>query len=737
MADGYIDLPIEGGGGGTGNILSINGSTAANQFINDGTNIDVVSGGGINTINFAGVLPITSGGTGQSNQQAALNNLTDIGSHANGDVLQLLGGNAQFTSFVAPPPTGTPNTFAGFDGAGDLYNPAGWNLDSATSFSNVGITYQPNNLAANPQAFYWNVNVDPLQNSPNDSIQLHSFNLNLDSAATGFSFGTGGDAAALLSGGMNYGGNGASFGRLRGLNLFTGLGNGTDPGSFENFSGSAISLNASANITLDGSFNGYDFNLNLNAASITGSSFNVLLFSDFSQMPVDVHGYQGVVIQPNIATIKTNSNFNGDAINPVITTMEGNSGFRAYGAFGTITNLGGGGYQGLNINPIITTQASNSTVGGVYIGSQITTMGATGASYQGLNVNPQITTSHGNISCFLASPQITGGDADVSLYQGNMNNVTGSANPSVLNLSGLTADGLQSSFGADGVRMNIGGKLEALSGQTVQSQHVIFTEYHTPAGATITGTDILMNIMSPDVDFGSLTSSVAIGPIGLGVNMVGFAGQMHGHGQMDLMSALLPTAIFAEDFTLGEWRNVNATVINGGYTGACTKATAFYHEIAGAGPFATNHWGLRVVTDMDNFVTKLAINTASQTVASANVRLQLENGHIKSSQTTAPTIVANASAGTGATASVANATDVAGQVTVVTGTIGLSTGSYATITFNQTYAVAPIVILTPASSTLSTSVYVTSTTAGFSVNFAVAGGITSTYVLNYYVIETQ
>jgi hypothetical protein len=87
MTTGYIDLPVEGGGGGTGNILSINGSTAANQFINDGTNIDVVSGGGITTINFSGVLPITSGGSGQSNQQAAINNLTDIGSHSNGDLL--------------------------------------------------------------------------------------------------------------------------------------------------------------------------------------------------------------------------------------------------------------------------------------------------------------------------------------------------------------------------------------------------------------------------------------------------------------------------------------------------------------------------------------------------------------------------------------------------------------------------------------------------------------------------
>jgi hypothetical protein len=115
----------------------------------------------------------------------------------------------------------------------------------------------------------------------------------------------------------------------------------------------------------------------------------------------------------------------------------------------------------------------------------------------------------------------------------------------------------------------------------------------------------------------------------------------------------------------------------------------------------------------------------------------LVNSHLKSTQTTAPTIAADAGAGTGATASLARATDVAGEITINTGTLGLSTGSYATITFNKTYNVAPIVVLTPASSTLSTSVYVTATTTTFSVNFAIAGGIASTYVLNYHVIETQ
>lgn len=112
-------------------------------------------------------------------------------------------------------------------------------------------------------------------------------------------------------------------------------------------------------------------------------------------------------------------------------------------------------------------------------------------------------------------------------------------------------------------------------------------------------------------------------------------------------------------------------------------------------------------------------------------------GHIRSNQTTSPTVAVTGNAGTGGSASIANATDTAGAVTIVTGTLGLSTGSYANITFNNAYTTAPIVILTPANGTISTSVYVTSSTTGFSINFAVAGGISSTYILNYMCIETQ
>lgn len=133
-------------------------------------------------------------------------------------------------------------------------------------------------------------------------------------------------------------------------------------------------------------------------------------------------------------------------------------------------------------------------------------------------------------------------------------------------------------------------------------------------------------------------------------------------------------------------------------------------------------------------VSQILLNGAT---AGTNTDIVAKNGHIKSTQTTAPTATVQASAGTGASCSVANATDTAGQISITTGTVGLSTGGYCKVNFNLAYGVAPICMLTPASSTLSTNVYVTSTVNDATVNFAIAGGVTSTYLINYNCIETQ
>jgi hypothetical protein len=124
-----------------------------------------------------------------------------------------------------------------------------------------------------------------------------------------------------------------------------------------------------------------------------------------------------------------------------------------------------------------------------------------------------------------------------------------------------------------------------------------------------------------------------------------------------------------------------------------------------------------------------------------NAKLSINDGHLQSGQTSKPTIVASASMGTGATASLNDATDIAGIISLDFGTGAWSSGAQATITFNKIYANAPIVIITAASlgSALgfeSQRPYVTSTTTGFTINFGIPATSGNLMIFNYQVIET-
>ncbi len=124
-----------------------------------------------------------------------------------------------------------------------------------------------------------------------------------------------------------------------------------------------------------------------------------------------------------------------------------------------------------------------------------------------------------------------------------------------------------------------------------------------------------------------------------------------------------------------------------------------------------------------------------------NAKLSVVDGHIQSGQTTKPTILASANIGTGGIASLNDATDVAGIISLDFGSGAWGSGAIATITFNKTYAVTPIVTLTPTNGNAALSqrdygVYVTAGTTGFTINFLnpVTAGFVHTF--SYHVIET-
>jgi collagen type VII alpha len=125
--------------------------------------------------------------------------------------------------------------------------------------------------------------------------------------------------------------------------------------------------------------------------------------------------------------------------------------------------------------------------------------------------------------------------------------------------------------------------------------------------------------------------------------------------------------------------------------------------------------------------TYVGIGTTSPTAL-----LHLKDGHLRSEQTTAPTIVVTIQDEITAAAITSGSTDTKGNITT-TGINDALANTQLTITFNSTYSVAPIVVITPNNEAgRTTTYYVTSTTTSFSIFFQ-NGGATPSF--NYFIME--
>jgi hypothetical protein len=126
--------------------------------------------------------------------------------------------------------------------------------------------------------------------------------------------------------------------------------------------------------------------------------------------------------------------------------------------------------------------------------------------------------------------------------------------------------------------------------------------------------------------------------------------------------------------------------------------------------------------------------------AGANSKLVVADGHIESTQSSAPVIAGAGSllglAGSSANLS-ANSTDVCGTISIYTGLLGGGgKGNYAVITFDKSYVNPPVVILTPRSEEAAgLRAYVAATsTNGFTLAFSTGTAGLSTYEFNYMIL---
>ncbi len=124
------------------------------------------------------------------------------------------------------------------------------------------------------------------------------------------------------------------------------------------------------------------------------------------------------------------------------------------------------------------------------------------------------------------------------------------------------------------------------------------------------------------------------------------------------------------------------------------------------------------------------------TLNSSALALLLENGHISTSGTLPSTATVNSLNG-GNISLLGTSTDVAGRITITFGTGPFTAGGYAQILYAKPYAVAPVIILTPANGAASSNqVFVTSNLTNFIINYN-SSPLTGPHVFNYIIIETK
>lgn len=500
MASQYIRYPNNTGGGG-GTVSSINGAVGPAITIVGGTGISVGTVG--NTITVTNTSPGT-------------------------------------------PPTGTANTFAGFDALGALESIPGFVI-GAEGGMQENLTEQPNN-GGGFTANSFNINFEPLQNSPNENWNVQSISTNLDSASSGFNQGTNGAAVQLLNLSFNHGGTG-NVGGLSAINIGSSIGNGTDPISVKGMSLIGGSTNVNAGVTMDGSLFGFGMNFVVDPAAIGTSSFGVTAFNDSNNIGISTPGYISYSASPTISAISNNGNYNALYSNPNITTLTGNANAYGVSLSPTITTIGATGQViGVNFSPNVTTMGASAGFQGVIVGGNVTTMGAT-SNMNGYSFNPNITTSHGGINGIQVSPTISGGDADfvgLNVSPGGASTI-GAVTGLRIQLSNLT-DG-DDPQGATGIesdsRLQVNSQTQLLAAQGFQIGTRIANLFHIPSGSPVTGTDELNINIAGDI---WAEDDVAVGGFGIGYNAVGFIGSVavNAGKTIDMVTTFLPASAFPD-----------------------------------------------------------------------------------------------------------------------------------------------------------------------------------------------
>lgn len=263
------------------------------------------------------------------------------------------------------PPTGSNNTVAYYDGSGDLSSATALTIDTTSLGLSTFRVQQPN---GNPSYFAFNsdnMNLEPLQNSPNETWGVRNVNVGLDTANSGFTIGTSaGQCLNMFSQNVTHNGT-SDVGGIDFIKQTFSIGNGTDPIDIKGVGYAYGFGQFNANVNINGPMQGYGFQFNVNAAATVDPTTFTTGFYDACNVACTVPNWNSFSAGPVLAEIANNSNYSAFNCNANIASFAGNSNFNGLvigGTYGTFTT---GSWSGISVNPSSVTMTNYAQ--GIYV----------------------------------------------------------------------------------------------------------------------------------------------------------------------------------------------------------------------------------------------------------------------------------------------------------------------------------------------------------------------------------
>lgn len=336
---------------------------------------------------------------------------------------------------------GSPNTFAYYNASGNLDDLPNRTVEPNFFGVNESLTINPDNDGT-VNVNNLELNITPLQNSPNDSFTHQLRQLIVDPTATGFDIATNGsinEEYVNIFANQGAGNAGTIYGKYTNASI----GNGTNAYNLDGIRYNWVNGSIASPSVVD-------------SVIVSGSSLS-------SSAGSSIQSYTGFLEQNNFDTltneyaiIRSESNV---ALADVVRLIA------IYGTYDEATN----GFGGLDIGPTI---GDSTYVNGLYFHPNVT---GTITSFQGSEIGLGIANVTGNVNGFTVSGSITSSTGDLNMFSaypivtsiaGNVNGfslsptISGTANSFTgVNLTG-SIDSLTNSYMAVNVGANIAGTVD-------------------------------------------------------------------------------------------------------------------------------------------------------------------------------------------------------------------------------------------------------------------------------------